>query len=363
MLKKVCVIVVFLFVFVLSLASAIEIEINDVYNQGETLIAKITGVAPPGLSSEQVFLYRAHVRDPTLFDIFSINNSYYIFTNLPLLESNYSFWLKNVKYSKGGNVLKGDFSRNFTISNESAIFSIEVNSILAESGFFISFENLIDKTIVIDFSTLEKVSSEEGEVVKESFWNSIFGSGDSSEDIPDESEKISSFELGPWEKRKVFFNLTGTENFGMQFFYFSSDRTSYKVPVYILEFPDEEIINESLGNFSDEPDIVIIVNNTEISDGDDDEILLERCSSLKGIFCDNNQTCEGNLTTSLDGKCCIGKCKDEKKGGSFLKIIGWLLVVAVVIFLLWFFMFKYRGAKKSFNLLDVARKGAGKGVE
>jgi len=89
----------------------------------------------------------------------------------------------------------------------------------------------------------------------------------------------------------------------------------------------------------------------------DTNSLLFTCAEKSGAFCTETQTCEGQITSATDGNCCIGTCKETEtsSGISIGKIIGWSIVIVVALFLIWFFAKKYKGTKKSVNLLDVAK--------
>ncbi len=74
------------------------------------------------------------------------------------------------------------------------------------------------------------------------------------------------------------------------------------------------------------------------------------CEEQGGKNCSLDSECLGKL----EGICCFGTC-EEKEIGSTGKIIGWAIIVIIVIFLLWFFKKKYKGTKKSPDLLSIAK--------
>ena len=59
-MKKV--LIIFLALFLFPIISAVEIEMKDNFDQGETLIAKISGNFYEAISEENVIFYRGHVR-------------------------------------------------------------------------------------------------------------------------------------------------------------------------------------------------------------------------------------------------------------------------------------------------------------
>ena len=79
----------------------------------------------------------------------------------------------------------------------------------------------------------------------------------------------------------------------------------------------------------------------------------ESCSELGGQKCNSSSMCTGQQTEASDGECCLGKCelkKEDSKG----KLIGWIIVAVVVIFLIWFYLVRYKKAKGETNLLNIA---------
>ena len=77
-----------------------------------------------------------------------------------------------------------------------------------------------------------------------------------------------------------------------------------------------------------------------------DEIIItttKTCVELKGIICEENQICEDETPTyAKDDICCLSKCT-KIKTSSFGKIIGWLILIVVLGFLIWFYL---RNVKK-----------------
>ena len=55
-----------------------------------------------------------------------------------------------------------------------------------------------------------------------------------------------------------------------------------------------------------------------------------------------------------DGKCCLGNCIKVKKSQTG-KIIGWLIIIVIVIFLIWF-KIKYKTTKNKFSLINFFKK-------
>ncbi len=77
------------------------------------------------------------------------------------------------------------------------------------------------------------------------------------------------------------------------------------------------------------------------------------CSEIDGEICSKGETCEGKTENAKDGICCLGTCKKKEKS-PVGRIIALIVVVGVVALLIWFYKKKYKGAKRSVDLLKVA---------
>ena len=83
--------------------------------------------------------------------------------------------------------------------------------------------------------------------------------------------------------------------------------------------------------------------------------LFETCAQMGGALCGANETCNGQTQDAADGTCCLGTCQAVKSGPSAANLVGWIIVLGVVGFLAWFFLKKYRKAKRPLNLMDIAK--------
>lgn len=101
-----------------------------------------------------------------------------------------------------------------------------------------------------------------------------------------------------------------------------------------------------------------IISDYQPLDNETEEILdpatLSLCIELGGEICSGSKVCEGESEYAKDGKCCLGICI-VKKDNPFRKVFGWLIIFAVFVFVIWFFKSRYKGQKKSVDLLKIAR--------
>ena len=147
------------------------------------------------------------------------------------------------------------------------------------------------------------------------------------------------------------------------------DNVSFGVFFYPGDIP--EVIYGEINIQIDSPDlnytIPVMLNISEsyipldsdsevdLTNGSSDIVLIKSCAQLGGIVCTSTQTCGGTIKTSREGNCCIGTCKEDTSSSSTSKIIGWILIIAIVGFGIWFYFKKYKGTAPSINLLKEAR--------
>ncbi|MBI2452566.1 hypothetical protein HYV50_05855 [Candidatus Pacearchaeota archaeon] len=87
------------------------------------------------------------------------------------------------------------------------------------------------------------------------------------------------------------------------------------------------------------------------------------CSELSGTLCSENEVCEGQKISTVDGannKCCIGSCESKTKSKAW---IGYL-IAAIVILVLFFIYSKYKKTRPSTNPIQdkAISLGFGKGA-
>ena len=146
---------VFSITIILSLpfVSAVEVDIKNEYSQGETLLAKFSGSFVDPILKDNVFFYRGHVQVPFNYDIAKINDDFYVYALLPENTGNYSLVIKNVQYNKATKIVDDEIWLNFTISNNTADFSVNPGFIITKEPFSLKVQNLQDKKVDIVINT------------------------------------------------------------------------------------------------------------------------------------------------------------------------------------------------------------------
>jgi preprotein translocase subunit YajC len=80
----------------------------------------------------------------------------------------------------------------------------------------------------------------------------------------------------------------------------------------------------------------------------------DTCEEIGGQVCGDDEECSGDHVFAKNQFCCIGKCV-KPVTSSCLKIIGWLILIIVITVGAWFFLKKYKKARKPVDLLRVAK--------
>lgn len=257
----------FIFAFILlfvPLISSIQIDVNSELNQGETLVAKLSGNFYKPILENNVYFYRnTYTAVPLEFELLKIEGDYFVsVSSLGKTPGNYSLVIKNSEYSvAGGGKSSGDIIINFTIFSEFAEFSATpVIQILENSrdSFYLEIQNLKDNPINISVDV-----NPSGQEEQEGFFGSLFGS---------ENKKTGEqFVFKTNEKKQIelkFENLTET---GLRTIQLSSGNFTQNIFVYVLSAEEkleigklsfeQKILNLSLATNSGAERILYLKNS------------------------------------------------------------------------------------------------------
>ena len=420
MKKSLVVLTILLLVF--PVISAVEFDMKTEFNQGETLMAKVSGNFLDPILNNNIFFYRGHVRISMDSYVAKINNTFYIYA--PLIgktQNNYSIVLKNARYYiEGGQISDEDITKNFSITKNISDFSIAPGFVVTKDNFFIEVQNLQDSEITIQIKTNSETS--------QGFFASLFGNQGGE----------NSISLKAGEIKKINFELNNITQPALKTIELTTENLKYEIPVYIyteeteqekkqksFKFEPSEL-NISIPTNSNTTKIIYLYNTGEeklenislsVSDSlkeyvsfsiekieeldknssikielyfssDDEEKIIEgqikaqsqelysylavslnflkdyipldgedeikTCSEMNGTICKDDEKCDEETIYAKDGVCCLGDCKKIKKS-PIGKIIGWIIVIAVIGFLIWFFKEKYRGVKKEIDLFKIGK--------
>lgn len=396
------------------LISAVDFEMNTGFDQGETLLAKISGNFIEPLTKSNVFFYRGHVRIPMAYDMIEMNDEFYLYALLTGKGSgNYSVVLEDVKYMKGAGVSEEDIVKEFTITEGTALFSVNPGFVETFEDFSIEIQNLQESKITVEITTgfnnivgnsTELKSGEikdiEFDLIEDSPPTTetvIFTSGNLTYEIPvfitinttREDKKNKEFRFEPSvldvsmatdsnAKRIIYLANTGEadlENIFLSispllepYISLSTDEidsleanTSEKIELFFLSDIEEVIIEGEITATTENltTSSIIILNFIADFIPIDEEADIEvrstlACSEEGGTICAENEECSEDIIYAKDDICCLATC-EEIKTSSTGKVVGWLIVIVIIGFLIWFFKTKYFGVKRSVNLLKIAR--------
>ncbi|OGJ16124.1 hypothetical protein A3K74_02740 [Candidatus Pacearchaeota archaeon RBG_13_33_26] len=146
--------ILILMLLILPSVYAVEFSMGESFAQGETIITKVSGNFLTPVTEENIFFYRGHVRAPMEYGIGKIGGDYYIYAlTVGKIPADYSISIENVRYMKGAEVTDEKITKNFSITNKTADFSVKPGFIISQNNFFLEIQNLQDKQITVDVKT------------------------------------------------------------------------------------------------------------------------------------------------------------------------------------------------------------------
>ena len=241
----------------LPVLSALTVDMKPSYDQGETIIAKVSGNFVDPLNEDNLVFKRGHVKIPIDYDLGKIDEDYYIRASLTgKTPDNYSLEIKNVRYWQGGQITSQDFVKNFTITSNTAPFSVK-------PAFFITNK---------DFSTQVQ---------------SLASSLTININVPSGISSPSSTSLSSGQIKTIIFNASGLTQTTTSSITLTSGSLSYTLPFYFLYIasPEPPI----------KPDCTI---NSDCGDG-------YKCSNNKCVVLPPEPYC-GDNDINVAGEICDG---------------------------------------------------------
>ncbi len=213
--------------FLISLSSAVNIEVKDNFLQNENFIASVSAnfIEPP--NTNFIELLRGHVRVTSDFYLLENDGIYYIATTLlDKSPGNYSVILNEVSYRQGNTILDEDIVINFTISENKADFYVNPPVISTDQNFKIYVQNLANKLIELDISLNKVIPSD---VEPYGFFASLF------EKTSFEPETFVNFTIKTGNTIAINFNVRGKYNKdSLQEIIFKTENTEYKMPIFVF---------------------------------------------------------------------------------------------------------------------------------
>lgn len=387
-----------LFVFIIlsaSLGITLSTDMKQTYSPKETIIAKISGNILEPITMSNIEFKRNNVLLALKYGIENLNGSYYIWAIAPEEDGNYSLIINDVATTIAGVQKKTELLQNFSVAGNLTSYSIEPGAILSRENFTIEVNLYEDeqRIISIDFPEEREIALKPGKNKIEFSNELVFGSellqikignyvvpayitGSAKKKIERSTglvfspqiiaktlRKGSSSEYDAYLLNKANISIKKISlEYNKSILKIEPDinielepRENVSLKIKILKPISEEIdevIYANSGNFSASLLLSLMIesqraNRTNLTNG---EIGTEQlyCEELGGIVCSSNEKCVGTEKDSLQGKCCIGVCKEEEKGSSWIVwlIIGIVLLIVAIIYL------KYKRSPKKTGGLE-----------
>lgn len=308
MKKDVLFVLLAIFLF-FPMVSAVEFSAKENFSQGETFTARISGNFYQPISASDITFFKEHTRISLVPSVQKIDGDFYISAQLfGKAPDNYSIVISDAQYYSGPELVQSDLSKNFTITNDLADFTITPGFIMTGDDFFIQVQNLKDAKIIIKSKIINKSSSSSG---SGTFFDSLFGIGNQ-----ETNENTTETIVKSGEIKKINFQKDNFIPLRLQILELSANDTSYQIPVYITSndsvFGNGTSISggENLQFESPELNISIPLNSkttrslylANLGDSDLDEIELSLSDSLKPyvVFSSDNVSLNGNSSKKID---------------------------------------------------------------
>ena len=412
-MKRILLTLIFL-LLISPIISAVEFQLKEQFDQGETLLAKISGNFLEPVTRDNIFFYRGHVRIPMVYDIVEMDDEFYLYALLTGKDSgNYSVALEDVRYMKGAEISEEDIIKNFSITEDIAIFSVAPGFVETFEDFSIEIQNLQESKIIVEITaglnsivgnSIELKSGEikdiEFDLIEDSSPTTetvIFTSGNLTYEIPvfittnitREDKKDREFRFEPSildvsmatnsdAKSIIYLKNTGEADLKDIFIFISpllkpyislsieeiddlEANTSEKIELFLLSDLEEVIIEGEIiattENLTTSSTIILnFIADFIPLDGEADVEVRSTlaCSEEGGTICAENEECSEDIIYAKDDVCCLATC-EEIKTSSTGKIIGWLILILVIGLLFWFYKRRYKRVKRKVDLFKIAK--------
>ena len=399
---------IFLFVFMMiGIVSAAQITVKPTLKNGENALVKISGSFTTPIFSNQIKFYReGHmITQFPQFTLKQIGNDYYFnFTVLDKVPDYYTIVVENAKYKSGLDTVTSNLYENFTILNATVPFTISSPLVVAHDKYSLTLENVISDNPITVYLDGYNSTTQIVQVNATNSTNNSTNSTNVTETIPNSIPII----LDSYTPKTL--TLTSQADQGFQTITFTYNNESYPVLVYNPQtrievtnnqnntIPINETINQTNNlcengtlfngtcynvtcpngtlatpNFTNQTltnwtcvNVTCengtwvngtcngtLVNNTSSSTVGKTDLT---CSAQNGTICNWNggEKCTTSPFNAADGSCCLGKCYVPKKSNTG-KIIGWFIILAIVLFGIWFYKKKYsRSGSGKVDLTSIA---------
>ena len=399
-------------ILLIPLVSAVEFDMKQEFSQQETLMAKVSGNFLQPLQKENIFFYRGHIRIPFDYGIKKINNDYYLYAQLSGKDpNNYTLALENLRYMKAGEISQEDLAQNFTINTDTAEFSIDPGFASGVS-FSLDVKNQQDNEITVEIKTKDSADAEAEEyaepltlltgqekeidfsfVLEEPTFKFIELSTENltyeipayipateitddgiTKFEPQELIVSASTELGTTRtvylyntRNEQIKNITVSVSNSLEPYVNVSEEhikrinSNSNIPIELTFTSNEQFeVSGQIKVKHDSEIIYLPVSVKFLTDyvptpEPEPEKTDETCAEKGYPICSSSEVCSSDeVVYATDDACCVGTCAEKEQPDSTGIIIGVSIIAVIIILVVWFFK-KYKGTKKPFDLLKIAK--------
>lgn len=402
MMQKRVLILLIVILFLPSI-SAIDIILSKGnYAPHETLQAQITG-SFVYLNPEKIFIYEEGKprSSPVIRDLTKQDNIYYFYAILPDKEGNFTLRIEDVDFIRSGELKTATLIKNFTIQASSPTLSVNPGFLFAEdlSVKVKSFGGDMDIT-----SELEETGETKTIHLVEEMEETLKFS--SSPQSKKSNLKINNYNVPVFalkKEEKVQEKTIELEFIPVELTGKIIPKKYYLFDVVLKNYGEEDLTNVKLScdfNASVNPKLIsVLQKNTSVhinitirvekienlsgkilAESQNKTIILPiffeltqekedvningtsitetlSCYNI-GQICLDNAECDGEITSSLEGSCCLGQCIEKTKI-NYSWLIGILLFVILIIILLIVFL-KVRRRQKPKSVQEIIKERSGR---
>ena len=226
-MKKSLVFIFFSILIILPLISAVQIDMKSNYAQDETLIAQVSGNFLNQIQQQNILLYNGHIRVSFIPYIQKVGDTFYIYGQLQDKSSgNYSIIIRGVNYVQSGSNTNADIVQNFTITNQTADFSVSPGFIESNNIFSINAQNLGDNSISVE-SFIENSTAS---VSSSGFFGNLFGNSNPS---PQPTGSVNTTSIDSGQTKQISFSVTPSNESQIVYAVLETNNTFYEIPVSV----------------------------------------------------------------------------------------------------------------------------------
>ena len=352
------------------------------------MIAELSGSIFGSLSASDIEFTRGHVQVGSFeYDLKRLGDRYFLYAVAPFAPNNYTLLIHNVETLINGQQVVIDFMQNFTVTNETAPYTLRPGLIITGQDFDISFTSYAELPQEISLEVAGNttlvlapgVTTREVEIEEFTygFHTLLLGRYEfslySTYVAPATNHTSSGppriIELSPGrfdhrfirgtEPHVVTFIIRNTAERDLSGFEFTYDDDRFKLePSRLRKLKANETATFNLTVLSEESISDLF---TILVDDEEFELPLEllfdeenastvvapssnvttssvtgqySCNELNGRVCLTSQQCSGETVTTKEGACCRGSCIDVKKTTSLVwlgYVIGLIALLILII--------------------------------